>query len=100
MEIEGLLHIKGDVKVISARFTKRDFILLDNSNIEYPQYIPFELHQDRVKLIENIPPGSHLHVTFDIRGKEWQGKYYVNLVAWKIEVLQEHRGGYGENMPF
>ena len=23
---------------------------------------------------------------FDLRGSEWQGKFFVNLVAWKVEA--------------
>ena len=27
-----------------------------------------------------------MKVSFDINGREWNEKYYVNLVAWKIEA--------------
>ena len=26
-------------------------------------------------------------MTFDLRGNEYEGKYYVNVAAWKIDKL-------------
>ena len=26
-------------------------------------------------------------VSFNLRGREWQGKYFANIQGWKLEVL-------------
>jgi single-strand DNA-binding protein len=43
----------------------------------------------RIKLIRDLitsyKEGDRLKVFFDIRGREYQGKYYNSLVAWKVE---------------
>ena len=35
---------------------------------------------------EELKKGDKVTVTFDINGREWNGKYFVNLAAWKIET--------------
>jgi hypothetical protein len=44
------------------------------------------LVQDRVDIIDSIAEGTPIKVYFDLRGREWQGKYFTNLQAWRIEA--------------
>jgi hypothetical protein len=84
-EIEGKLHKKYDKEQKSGTFQTREFVLLDESS-QYPQYVKFQLVQDRCEIIDNIEEGSTIKVYFDLRGREWQGKYFTNLNAWRVEA--------------
>jgi hypothetical protein len=84
-EIEGKLHKKFDKEQKSGTFQTREFVLLDEST-QYPQYVKFQLVQDRCEIIDNIDEGSMIKVYFDLRGREWQGKYFTNLQAWRVEA--------------
>ena len=84
-EVEGKLHKKFDKEQKSGTFQTREFVLLDEST-QYPQYVKFQLVQDRCEIIDNIEEGSNVKVYFDLRGREWQGKYFTNLQAWRVEA--------------
>ena len=84
-EMIGKLHKKFDTESKSASFQAREFVVesLDGS---YTQYIKFQLTQDRCSIIDGIKEGDNLKVHFDLRGREWNEKYFTNLNAWKVEA--------------
>lgn len=87
-EVVGKLHQKNDSKQVTASFQKREFVLaLDGA---YPQYVLFQLVQDKCDLLDPYNEGEEMKVFFDLRGREWtspQGevKYFNSLNAWKVE---------------
>lgn len=83
-EIEGKLHKKYDTEKKSETFQTREFVLLVEEG-QYPNYIKFQVVQDRVTMLDNLEEGAGIKVYFDLRGREWQGKYFTNLQAWRIE---------------
>lgn len=84
-EVEGKLHKKFDKEQKSGTFQTREFVILDEST-QYPQHIKFQLVQDRCEIIDPIEEGTNIKVYFDLRGREWQGKYFTNLQAWRVEA--------------
>src|SRR5688572_6306508 len=84
-EVEGKLHKKFDIEKKSGTFQTREFVILVEQG-QYPQHIKFQLVQDRVEIIDNLEEGSDVKVYFDLRGREWQGKYFTNLQAWRVEA--------------
>lgn len=82
-EIEGVLHKKYEIESKTASFQAREFVLLTEGT--YPQYVKFQLTQDKCSLIDPLSEGEKIKVAFDLRGREWQGKYFTNLNAWKVE---------------
>lgn len=84
-EIEGKLHKKFDKEQKSGTFQTREFVILDESG-QYTNYIKFQLVQDRCEIVDNIDEGTQVKVYFDLRGREWQGKYFTNLQAWRVEA--------------
>jgi single-strand DNA-binding protein len=85
-EVEGKLYKKYDIEKKTDSFQAREFVLLEEKG-QYPNYIKFQLVQDRVDTIDNIAEGSMIKVYFDLRGREWQGKFFTNLNAWRIEAI-------------
>jgi len=85
-EVEGKLYKKYDIEKKSDSFQTREFVLLDDKG-QYPNYVKFQLVQDRVNVIDNLDEGSMVKVYFDLRGREWQGKFFTNLNAWRIEAI-------------
>lgn len=93
LDITGRLHKVFDTEQKTESFKAREFVI--ETQGEYPQFVKFQLTQDRCDLIENYKEGDGLKVHFDLRGREWQGKYFTNLNAWKIEA----DGGMGRPTP-
>ena len=90
-EVEGKLHKKFETEKKTDKFQTREFVLLVEDG-QYPQHIKFQLVQDRCEIIDNLTEGTNLKVYFDLRGREWQEKYFTNLQAWRVEAVgQESR---------
>ena len=75
-----------EIESKKPNFQTREFIIVTQE--QYPQYIKFQLVQDRCGAIDKFNENDDLTVFFDLRGREWQGKYFTNLQAWKIEMSQ------------
>ena len=82
-EIVGKLHKKFDTENKTATFQAREFVIEVDGT--YPQFVKFQLTQDRCALVDKYNDGDSIRVHFDLRGREWQGKYFTNLNAWRIE---------------
>ncbi len=83
-EVEGKLHRVFPTEQKSASFSAREFVLeIPDGN--YPQLVKFQAVQDRCALLDNFHEGDRVKVSFDLRGREWNGKYLTNLNAWRIE---------------
>ena len=83
-EVEGKLIKKYETENKTGSFQAREFVIEVTSG-NYPQFVKFQLVQDRCTLIDGYQEGEMIKVHFDLRGREWQGKYFTNLNAWRIE---------------
>ncbi len=52
---------------------------------QYPKKVCFEVINDRINF-GNLPEGTMVKVFFDPESREWQGKWFTSLRAWKLEV--------------
>ncbi|MEY3369039.1 MAG: hypothetical protein RI973_2194 [Bacteroidota bacterium] len=84
-DIEGKLIKKYDVEQRTSTFQSREFVI-EVPDGSYSQYVKFQLVQERCSMIDNYEEGSMIKVSFDLRGREWQGKFFTNLNAWRIEM--------------
>lgn len=52
---------------------------------QYPRRMCFEVFGDDKIQQFNIQAGEELNVSFDIDAREWQGRWFSSIRAWKIE---------------
>ena len=83
-ELEGKIKLIDEVKTFNSGFTKREFVVTTEDD-RFPQHIKFECVKDRCSLLDSVKEGQKVKVSFDIRGNEYNDRYFVNLNAWKIE---------------
>lgn len=83
-EVEGKLIKKYDTENKTGSFQAREFVI-EISSGNYPQFVKFQLTQDRCTLIDAYQEGEMIKVSFDLRGREWNGKYFTNLNAWRLD---------------
>ncbi len=95
-EVEGKLHRVFPTEQKSASFSTREFVLeIPDGN--YPQLIKFQAVQERCGILDNYNEGDQVKVSFDLRGREWNGKYLTNLNAWRMDPASgESNGGQTE----
>jgi len=82
-EIQGKLHKVFPSENKSGSFQAREFVIEVESG-QFSQLIKFQLTQDRCDLIDSYSEGEEIQVSFDLRGREWDGKYFTNLNAWRL----------------
>lgn len=82
-DMEGTIKVINDVMTFPSGFSKREFVITTEGD-RFPQEIKFECVKERTSLLDNLKEGQKVKVTFDIQGREYNGKYFVNLNAWKI----------------
>ena len=91
-KISGTIKVKNDTVKVSEKFSKREFVLTDNSG-PYEQHISFQATQDKCSLLDPLNVGDQVEVSFNLKGREWtspQGdiKYFNTIEAWRIEKVQ------------
>lgn len=83
-EITGTLKHIGDTQTFAKGFTKREFVI-ETQDDKYPQLVKLEVTKERCAELDDCEIGDTMEVQFDIRGNEYNGKYYVNLACWKLQ---------------
>lgn len=85
-EMEGIVEKIMDEQTFASGSSKRNLILKTDGD-RYPQDVQFEFWKNNTKFLEDLTPGTRVKVSFDIRGREYDGRYFVSLNAWKLENL-------------
>jgi hypothetical protein len=83
-EATGTIKVVMDTQTFDSGFSKREFVVTTKE--QYPQDLKFELVKDKISLIEKYKTGDDVKVSFNLRGNEYNGRYFVNLGAWKIDA--------------
>ena len=86
-ELSGKIKLIQEPKTFDSGFTKREMVVTVEDG-KYPQEINLEFVQDKAALLDSLQPGQQVTVTFDIRGREYNGRYFNNLQGWKITTDQ------------
>lgn len=81
----GRLHKIFATEQKSSSFSVRDFVI-EVPDDKFPQMVKFQLTQDKCALIDDYSEGDEICVDFDLRGREWNDKYFTNLNAWRIDL--------------
>lgn len=81
----GAIISKLPPKQVSEKFRVQEFILkVGQPEDKYPQEIKFQLVNNNTDLIDFIQVNDVVEVTFDLRGREYNGTHYVTLNATKV----------------
>jgi hypothetical protein len=99
MQVKGTLLQKlkpeSGVSKAGKEWKKMDFVI--ETNEQFPKKVCFTLFGDKVSLIEGITEGSEIEVFFSLESRDFNGKWYHNINAWKIETAGTANGA--KNFP-
>ena len=91
-EATGKIKLINDTQTFPSGFSKREFVVT-TAHDKYPQDIKFEVVKDKCSMLDGYKVGQDVSVNFDVRGNEYNGKYYVNLACWKMSASGGGGGG-------
>jgi len=84
LTMKGAIKLINPVKVISDKFSVREFVIT-TADAKYPQEVIFQTVNDRMDVIAPYGQGQEVTVSFNVRGREYNGKYYNTLDAYKVQ---------------
>ncbi len=82
--VTGKVKHVSDTLQVSEKFAKREIVITTDG--QYPQDIQVIFKQDKCKLLDAVFEGTNATVHFNLRGKEYNGKYYNELDGWKVDA--------------
>ena len=83
MTVEGNIKLIGETVTFDSGFTKRQVVVTTND--QYPQEIGIDFVKDNIGQLDLFAVGQDVTISVNLRGNEYNGKYYVSLNGWKIE---------------
>ncbi|GAD05227.1 hypothetical protein HQ45_07925 [Porphyromonas crevioricanis] len=88
MEIKGkviavLPLMSGKGQASGKEWSKQEYVI-ETVDSEYPKKICFNLWGDRIKQF-NIQMGELITVQVDIESREYNGRWYTDVRAWRVD---------------
>jgi len=84
MQITGLVKVVNATEEVGTKGFKKRLVVVETQET-YPQLIPIEFVQDKCNLLDSVQIGQDVTVHINLRGSEYNGRYYVQLQGWKID---------------
>lgn len=85
MELKGKIILIGSTENVGTNgFTKRQLVI--ETLEQYPQKIPVDFVKDKTSMLDGKNIGDEVTLGINIRGNEYNGKYFCNIQGWKINV--------------
>ena len=85
MKLEGTIKLKQDIVTFDSGF-KKQVIVLTVTDGKYEQHLPIEFLKDATDLLTEFEPGQKCEVDINLRGSEWNDKFFASIQGWKIEA--------------
>jgi len=90
LKLNGTIKMIGEVQNFDSGFSKREFVITTNE--QYPQDVKFEVVKEKATDFEQYNKvGDNVDVKFNVRGNEYNGKYYVSLQSWHVSKVTEDK---------
>ena len=92
-EIEGSIKLIGETQTFGSKgFTKREIVVTTSAE-RFPQDIALEFVGEKTTMLDSFAAGQQVKISFDLRGREYNGKHFVNLTGWRIDSADGSSGG-------
>lgn len=85
--IKGKVHKIMAEQFVSEKFSKRELII--KTDDKFPQFIPVTFSNSKMVIVDGLNEGDEVEVSYNIRGREWNDKYFVSLEGWNLQVLTD-----------
>lgn len=97
IEIKGKVEIILEIQEFASGFRKQTIVV--DTGGKYPQKVAIDFVKEKIELLANIVKGQEVTVGVNIRGNEYNGKYYVSLAGWIVKV-SPLTAEEGDDIPF
>ena len=85
-KISGTVYKIGEIQTFDSGFQKR--VMVIETDDKYPQKIPVEAYKDKCSMFDGIETGDNVTAFINLRGSEWNDKFFLSANCWKIEAVE------------
>jgi hypothetical protein len=86
--IQILEEQSGQSKTGNA-WRKQEFVI--ETKDAYPKKVCMNLWGDKIDQLKKIAVGTDIKAFFDIESREYNGKWYTDVKAWKLELADSNQ---------
>lgn len=66
---------------------KKGGIVLETEGSQYPKKIALTVWGEKCDQVKTFRPGEKLSCAIDVESREYNGRWYTDVKAWKIDVV-------------
>jgi hypothetical protein len=93
------LSVESGVSKAGKEWKKQSFLV--DTGAQYNPEICFQLFgEDKIEILNHHNEGDQVEVSFNLSSKEFNGRYFHNIDAWRIESLGSSSSEAGEAPEF
>ena len=82
------LDVESGTSKAGKEWKKQSFLL--DTGAQYNPEICFQLFgDDKIEILNHHNEGDQVEVSFNLSSKEFNGRYFHNIDAWRIESLSD-----------
>ena len=90
--IKGTIKTIGEVNVVSDKSKKVEFSI--ETADQYPKIVSFQITNDKIdNFLKYNKVGQSVEVKFNAESKEYNGRFFTNLTAWRVQNLATNTQG-------
>jgi hypothetical protein len=85
--IINILKVESGVSRAGKEWKKQEFVI--ETQEQFPRKVCFTLFNDKTSLAGGLSNGQEVEVSFNLESREYNGKWFHNINAWKIDTTQQ-----------
>lgn len=82
-ELSGTVKKVFELQTFPSGFSKRELVVTTDER--YPQDIKIDFLKEKAEMLDELSDGDPVTVHFDIRGREYNGRFFTDLSGWRID---------------
>ena len=86
--IDQILQAQNGVSKAGKEWNKQEFVI--ETDEQFPRKVCFTLFGDKTSLIDGIQNGEEVEVSFNLESREYNGRWFHNINAWKIDKVADN----------
>ena len=97
-KLSSKLSIESGTSKAGKEWKKQSFIV--DTGAQYNPEICFQLFgEEKIDILTNYNEGDEVEVAFNLSSREYNGRYFHNVDAWRIEQITPRDTSENENIP-
>lgn len=85
-KLTKVLALEQGTSKAGKEWVKRSFVI-DTGDQYNPELCIETFGEEKVKMLSNVAEGDQVEVSINLSSREYKGRYYTQVSAWKIEVM-------------